>query len=94
MNAIDTPIDPRTLTPADMAARGYQRISRGDAIRAFCVETCMCGSRNEVLLCANGACPLWPFRMGTDPFRDARQMTDEQRAEAGERLRLAREART
>lgn len=25
MNAIDTPIDPRTLTPADMAARGYQR---------------------------------------------------------------------
>lgn len=91
---IDKPIDPRDLTPQDMVKRGFTRISRGDAIRAYCVDVCMCGQRNEVLLCASGHCPLWPFRMGTDPFREKREMTDEQRAEAGERLRLAREAAT
>lgn len=89
----DTPIDPRDLGPEDMAARGFKRISRGDAIRRYCVETCMCGQPKEVLLCANGACPLWCFRMGNDPFRDPRTLTDEQKAEAAERLRIARERR-
>lgn len=90
----DIAMDPRDMTPEDMAAKGFTRISRGDAIRAYCVDVCMCGSRNEVLLCASGHCPLWPFRMGTDPFREKREVTDEQRAEAAERFRLAREART
>lgn len=89
----DKPIDPRDMGPADMAARGFTRISRGDAIRRYCVDVCMSGSRHEVLLCANGSCPLFPFRMGTDPFRDPRTLTDEQRAEAAERLRAARERR-
>jgi hypothetical protein len=42
-------------------------------------------------MCANGGCPLWCFRMGNDPFRDPRTMTDEQKAEAAERLRIGRE---
>ena len=87
----DTPIDTRDLGPEDMAARGFKRISRGDAIRRYCVEVCMCGSRHEVLMCANGGCPLWPFKMGSDPFRDPHTLTDEQKAEAAERLRIARE---
>lgn len=89
----ETPIDTRTLTPAAMARMGYARTSRGDAIRNYCVDTCMCGSRNEVLMCASGQCPLWPFRMGNDPFREAREMTDEQRAAGADRLRMARESR-
>ena len=86
----DKPVDPRELGPSTLMGMGYERTSRGDAIRAYCVDTCMCGSRNEVLMCANGGCLLWLFRMGTDPWREKREMTDEQRAEAGERLRAAR----
>lgn len=89
----DTPLDPREMSGADLDARGYVRISRGDAIRAYCVSVCMCGSTKEVLLCANGACPMWPFRMGTDPWREKRELTEEQRLAGAERLRAAREAR-
>lgn len=84
--------DPRKMNRNDLEAIGLARVSRGDAIRAKCLD-CMVGSPAEVRRCAAIECALWSFRMGTDPFRDARQMTDEQRAEAGERLRLAREAR-
>ena len=84
--------DPRQLTPADLASFGLERISRGDAIRAKCLDCC-CGSPAEVRRCGAIDCALWPFRQGTDPFREAREMSDEQRAVMAERLRMAREAR-
>ena len=84
--------DPRDMTPADLAALGLTRTSRGDAIRAKCID-CMGGSPAEVRLCASGSCALWPFRMGTDPWREAREMTDEQRQAAAERLARARAVR-
>ncbi len=90
----DTPIDPRDLSPDDLIARGYERGSRGDAIRAYCVNVCMCGSRNEVLMCANGGCPLWLYRMGTDPWREKKEVSDEARAAAAERFRAFREAKS
>ncbi len=84
--------DPRTLTGADLEAMGRPKISRRDAIRAKCLDCC-CGSPAEVRRCGDIECALWPMRMGTDPYREAREMTAEQRAEAGDRLRRAREAR-
>ena len=87
----DNPLDPREMSPEDFARYGVERISRGDAIRAKCRD---CGeSPRAILECAVSTCALWPFRMGTDPWREKREMTDEQRAAASERLRLAREAR-
>lgn len=91
---VDEALDPRDMTASTLVGMGYERTSRGDAIRSYCVDVCMCRSRNEVLLCASGDCPLWLFCMGTDPWREKREMTDEERAAAGERLRLAREARS
>lgn len=81
--------DPREMSAADLAKLGMDRISRGAAIRAKCLQ-CMCGSAKEVLLCGSGNCPLWPFRMGTDPWRAP--MPEEQRAAAAERLAKARAA--
>lgn len=52
------------------------------AIRAFCVEICMCGSRTEVRECVSNGCPLHAFRLGRNPHR-RRELSDEQR----ERLR-------
>ena len=61
------------------------------AIRAKCLDCC-CGQRDEVKLCPAKDCPLWPFRMGKNPNR-SRNMTDEQREAAKERLAKARAAK-
>ena len=60
------------------------------AIRAFCIDCCG-GSSNEVKLCTAPKCALYPFRLGKNPYRTKRVMTDEQRAEATERLAKARQ---
>lgn len=62
------------------------------AIRAKCLDCCG-GSYSEVDLCEIASCALHPFRYGKNPYRTKREMTDEQRAVAAERLRKARESR-
>ncbi len=39
------------------------------AIRAFCLE-CVGHQSGAVRTCADDLCPLWPYRMGTDPGRE------------------------
>lgn len=60
------------------------------AIRDFCLA-CVGGSPNEVKLCTGVNCALYPFRFGKNPYRNNREMTDEQREAAAERLKAARE---
>jgi hypothetical protein len=40
-------------------------------IRAKCLDCC-CGQQSEVRKCTAVRCPLWPYRMGTNPFHGAR----------------------
>jgi len=84
--------DPRQMSTDDLQACGLERQSRGDAIRAKCLDCCG-HSPAEVRRCAISDCSLWPFRMGTDPWREVRAMTDEQRQAAAERLARGREAK-
>ena len=60
------------------------------AIRAYCLE-CSNGSSNEVALCVIPNCPLYPFRFGKNPYRQKRELTDEQKAEMAARLKRGRE---
>ena len=46
--------------------------SRGRAIRAKCLD-CSGASISEVRKCTATDCALWPYRMGTDPFRAPRE---------------------
>ena len=62
------------------------------AIRAYCLN-CVGGSSNEVKLCPADDCELYAFRFGKNPYRTVRVMTEEQRAAAAERFRLARKAK-
>lgn len=62
------------------------------AIREKCLDCCA-GQVAEVKACPSEHCALWPFRMGKNPYRSKREMSEEQRAAAAERLRLAREAK-
>lgn len=84
--------DPREMTPEDLIRLGFKRTSRGDAIREMC-RSCMGGSYAEVRRCENGGCPLFLFRMSHDPWREQREMTEEQKQAGADRLRAAREKR-
>lgn len=75
------------MASEDLTACGLERQSRGDAIRAKCVDCCG-GAPSEVRRCAMADCALWPFRMGTDPWRTP--MSDDRREAARERLTTAR----
>jgi hypothetical protein len=85
--------DPRRMSAADLTACGIERQSRGDAIRSKCLD-CMCGNSAEVRRCALADCALWPFRLGGDPWREKREMNDDQRAALVDRLAGARAKRT
>lgn len=77
--------DPRTMTADELTALGKPRISKGDAIRAKCLDCCA-GSPAEVRRCSMVDCTLWPFRMRTDPYRAP--MNEAGRAAAAERMRI------
>ena len=59
------------------------------AIREKCLDCCG-NSSTEVKYCSGVNCPLYPFRFGKNPFRQKREMTEEQRRAAADRLREAR----
>lgn len=59
------------------------------AIKAKCMD-CTCQQYNEVKLCTAENCPLFPFRLGKNPYHK-RNLTDEQRQAAAERFRKFRE---
>ena len=59
------------------------------AIRAFCME-CSNGQTSEVKACPVYKCQLYPFRFGKNPYRQRREMTEEQKQVLADRLREAR----
>ena len=60
------------------------------AIRDFCIDCCG-GLRETVKVCPSEKCALYPFRMGKNPFRQKREMTEEQRKAIADRLKKGRE---
>ena len=59
------------------------------AIRAFCME-CSNGQTSEVKACPVYKCPLYPFRFGKNPYRQRREMTEEEKRVLADRLKEAR----
>lgn len=53
-------------------------------VREKCLECCVY-QPSEVKLCAHTDCPLWPYRMGENPFRK-HKLTTEQKKAATKRL--------
>lgn len=62
------------------------------AIREKCLD-CSNDQRDEVKFCQVKKCPLYPFRIGKNPFAAKRVMTEEQRKAASKRLSEMREKR-
>ena len=63
------------------------------AIRAKCIDCC-CGSTAEVKECQATKCPLYPFRLGKNPYRQRREMSEEQKQVLADRLKEARNSRS
>lgn len=66
---------------------GHTKKSLLKSIRAKCLDCCGY-HHSEVRLCNIKECSLWPYRMGRNPFHK-REMTDEQKQAATERLEKA-----
>ncbi len=63
--------DPRQIPLPDWQAAKVTMPTLAEAARAKCLDCCG-GQLREVRSCMALACPLWPFRMGSDPFRGIR----------------------
>ena len=59
------------------------------AIRAKCIDCC-CNQLAEVKLCPSSDCPLYPFRMGKNPFRAKREIPEELLERMRQNLEFAR----
>jgi hypothetical protein len=79
--------DPRKLSPQNLALLLGAK-SPLKAIRERCLDCCVF-SPAEVRKCVLVDCPSWPFRLGTNPYRAKRVLSDEQKAKMVERLRGA-----
>lgn len=62
------------------------------AIREYCLKCC-CYSAQEVKLCPDTKCPLSPFRLGKNPNRSPRVLSEEQKQMLSEHLKRVREKR-
>ena len=61
-------------------------------IRKKCLDCC-CGSTEEVKSCEITDCWLHPFRLGKNPFRAKRELSDEQKEAIASRLAESRKNR-
>jgi hypothetical protein len=80
------------MAEAELAKLGHRKRPLLAAIRENCIECC-CGNQAEVRHCRIVTCPMWPFRMRTNPFRH-QDLTDEQRDAKRRQLKQARGAKS
>src|SRR5262245_52257276 len=64
--------DPRTIPAHVLLAEGEFETTPMRAIRAKCLQCA--GSWHEVAECHLVHCALWPYRMGSSPFRPKRDV--------------------
>ena len=63
------------------------------AIRQKCVEDCCAGYVSEANNCLSTSCPLYPFRMGKNPYRKQKPISEEHKQHLLDNIRKAREAK-
>lgn len=59
------------------------------AIREKCLDCC-CGSYIEVTNCTVTKCALYPFRLGKNPYRQRRKISEEQKQQFIHRMQESR----
>ena len=83
--------DPRQMGRLGLEAAGFEPSSPMEVLRAKCLDCCG-GSSQEVRYCVATSCPLWPYRMNSNPFRAP--LSEEVRTARATSLAKARAARS
>jgi hypothetical protein len=82
-------VDPRGLSEEQLNDLGHKKMPLRKIIREKCLD-CTCNQIVEIAKCPVVSCPLWPYRMNSNPF-NTREMSDEQKECIANRLKGARE---
>jgi hypothetical protein len=61
-------LNPRLVTAEMLEAEGIKKTPLLAVMRAMCLD---CRPPEEVAICARPYCPLWPYRDGTSPWKQA-----------------------
>ena len=68
--------------PSDVASKilslNFRAQNPTKAIRAKCLDCC-CGNAAEVRKCVATDCALWPFRLGSNPFRKRSALSEDEK---------------
>lgn len=89
---LDTEIEDTELEDIEAEDGNTKVMTPMKAIRAKCLDCCA-GQYSEVKMCPCTNCPLYDFRLGKNPNRKPRNLTEEQREALRERARKAQAAR-
>src|SRR5689334_9088839 len=84
--------DPRKMQKEILISLGHEPKPLLCIIREKCLDCCS-GSTGEVRKCVSATCPLWPYRMATNPLRKRRKVDEGQREKLVRRAAEARRAR-
>jgi hypothetical protein len=77
--------------PSDFLSLKFRAQNPLRAIREKCLDCC-CANAAEVRKCVAVDCALWPFRMGTNPFRKKCKLSAAQKQELVVRMAGGRNA--
>ncbi len=75
-----------TDVPLEFLSLNFRKKNPLRAIRAKCLDCCG-GFKAETRKCVATDCALWPFRMGTNPFRKKPVLSEEEKNRRSERLK-------
>jgi len=72
--------------PSDLLSLNFRKKNPVKAIREKCFDCCS-GAKSEIRKCVSTNCPIWPFRLGTNPFRKKTDLSDEEKVRRTARLK-------
>jgi hypothetical protein len=64
--------------PSQILSLNFRAQNPTKAIRAKCLDCC-CGNAAEVRKCVATDCALWPFRLGSNPFRKKAALSESEK---------------
>lgn len=84
--------DPKNMLLEELEMLGHRKKPILNIIRDRCINCCA-NQKAEVKKCSIISCPSWPYRMGTNPWREKTEFSVEHRKKANASLAKARESR-
>ena len=66
---------PEKLGVKTLRSIGHKKMPLMSLVRKTCID-CTAGSYSTIRNCEMTSCMFWPYRIGTNPFRKGRELSD------------------